>query len=182
MFTHVIKSLFSEAEAGEIVRQAREAGLAQASLVGGATHHDIRRAQIAWLDDEGPADWVMQRIMSAVAEANRETFHFRLEGFEERLQVAAYDEGEQGHFDWHSDMGGGPLAARRKLTIVAQLTRPEEYEGGELQLNPAGRPFAASREIGDAILFASFVLHRVAPVTSGLRHSLTCWVHGPEFT
>jgi len=182
MFTHVIKSLFSEAEAGEIVRLAREAGLAQASLVGGATHHDIRRAQIAWLDDEGPADWVMQRVMSAVAEANRETFHFRLEGFEERLQVAAYDEGEQGHFDWHSDMGGGPLAARRKLTIVAQLTRPEEYEGGELQLNPAGRPFAASREIGDAILFASFVLHRVAPVTSGLRHSLTCWVHGPEFT
>ena len=78
-------------------------------------------------------------------------------------------------------MGGGPLAARRKLTIVAQLTRSEEYEGGELQLNPAGQPFTASRGIGDAILFASFVLHRVTPVTSGLRHSLTCWVHGPEF-
>ena len=29
---------------------------------------------------------------------------------------------------------------------------------------------------------ASFVLHRVTPVTAGLRHSLTCWVHGPEFT
>ena len=182
MFTHVIKSLFSEEEAGEIVRLAREAGQSQASLVGGATHHDIRRAQIAWLDDEGPADWVMKRVMAAVAEANRETFNFRLEGFEERLQVAAYNETEQGHFDWHSDTGGGPLAARRKLTIVAQLTRPEEYEGGELQLNPTGRPFAASRDIGDAILFASFVLHRVTPVTKGLRHSLTCWVHGPEFT
>jgi PKHD-type hydroxylase len=182
MFVHVIKSLFSEAEAASIVSLAHDAGLSQASLVGGATHHDIRRAQIAWLDDEGSADWVMQRVMAAVAEANRETFHFQLEGFEERLQVAAYDANEEGHFDWHSDMGGGPLAARRKLTIVAQLTRSEQYEGGELQLNPAGRPFAASAGIGDAILFASFVLHRVTPVTAGLRHSLTCWVHGPEFT
>lgn len=182
MFVHVIKSLFSEAEAGEIISLAREAGQSQASLVGGAMHHNIRRAQIAWLDDQGSARWVMDRVVDAVAEANRGTFRFRLDGFDEKLQVATYDEREQGHFDWHSDMGGGPLAARRKLTIVAQLSKPDSHDGGELQLNPQGQPFSASRDIGDAIVFASFVLHRVTPVTRGERHSLTCWVHGPDLT
>ena len=180
MFTHVIKSLFSEIEAGEIIHLARKAGQSEASLVGGAMHHNIRRAQIAWLDDQGSANWVMNRVVDAVAEANRETFRFKLDGFDERLQVAAYDEQDRGHFDWHADIGGGPLAARRKLTIVAQLTRSDAYEGGELQLNPAGQPFSASRNVGDAIVFASFVLHRVTPVTRGERHSLTCWVHGPD--
>jgi hypothetical protein len=123
MFVHVIKSLFCEAEAGEIISLAGESGQAQASLVGGAMHHNIRRARISWLDDQGSAKWVMDRIVDAVAEANRDTFRFRLDGFDEKLQVASYDEREQGHFDWHSDTGGGPLAARRKLTIVAQLSR-----------------------------------------------------------
>jgi PKHD-type hydroxylase len=136
MFVHVIKSLFCEAEAGEIISLAGESGQAQASLVGGAMHHNIRRARISWLDDQGSAKWVMDRIVDAVAEANRDTFRFRLDGFDEKLQVASYDEHEQGHFDWHSDTGGGPLAARRKLTIVAQLSRPGSHDGGELQLNP----------------------------------------------
>lgn len=182
MFVHVIKSLFSKAEADGIIDLASNTDRSQASLVGGAMHHNIRRAQITWLDDRGPAKWVMDRVVDAVAEANRDTFRFRLDGFDEKLQVASYDEREQGHFDWHSDRGGGPLAARRKLTIVAQLSEPGTYEGGELQLNPAGQPVAASRQIGDAVVFASFVLHRVTPVTRGERHSLTCWVHGPDFT
>lgn len=182
MFVHVIRSLFSESEAGDVIRLAADAGTAQATLVGGAMHHNIRRAKIAWLDDEGSGRWVMQRIVDAVAEANRETFRFALDGFEEKLQVATYDERDRGHFDWHTDTGGGPLAARRKLTVVAQLSPPESHEGGELQLNPAGQPFAASRRTGDAVVFASFVLHRVTPVTKGERHSLTCWVHGPDFT
>lgn len=182
MFAHIIKSLFTEAETGEIIRLSSRSDRSAASLVGGAMHHNIRRASVAWLDDAGTAKWVMDRIVDAVAEANRASFGFRLDGFDEKLQVATYGANEQGHFDWHSDRGGGPLAARRKLTIVAQLSKPGTYEGGELQLNPAGQPFAASREIGDAIVFASFVLHRVTPVTRGERHSLTCWVHGPDFT
>ena len=34
---------------------------------------------------------------------------------------------------------------------------------------------------GTATLFPSYMLHRVTPVTEGIRHSLTVWAHGPAF-
>lgn len=180
MFTHSIPALFSKEEAREVIRLADEAQMAAGGLVGGL-HHNIRRAEIAWLDDTGTAAWVMERVVSAVAQANREHFDFAITDFGERLQVATYDESNAGHYDWHSDIGDGPIARRRKLTIVVQLSEPAGYQGGELQINLGGAVWAAERGIGDATLFASFMLHRVAPVTFGRRHSLTCWCHGPHF-
>lgn len=181
MFTHSIPALFSREETREIVRLADDAQAAAGGLVGGLQHNDIRRAQIAWLDDTGSAAWVMERIVSGVATANREQFDFAITEFGERLQVATYDESNAGHYDWHSDIGDGPIARRRKLTIVVQLTEPADYQGGELQINLGSALWSAERGIGDATLFASFMLHRVAPVSSGQRKSLTCWCHGPQF-
>ena len=65
--------------------------------------------------------------------------------------------------------------------MVIQLSEPDQYEGGQLQLNPAGNFVDAPMERGTAIFFPSFVLHRVAPTTAGLRYSLTQWVHGNPF-
>ena len=36
----------------------------------------------------------------------------------------------------------------------------------------------APRDLGGVIVFPSFVLHRVTPVTRGIRHSLNAWIHG----
>ena len=37
------------------------------------------------------------------------------------------------------------------------------------------------REVGTAIIFPSFMAHRVAPVTVGERRSLVAWACGPTF-
>lgn len=181
MFTHMLSSLFSKKEALEIIRLAEVAGQAQGGLVGGQRHDNIRRARISWLDDQGDASWVMQKVLQGVAEANRAAFQFDITDFKERLQVACYDETDSGHYDWHSDIGEGPLARQRKLTIVTQLSESEGYEGGSLEISEGGHARAASRAIGDATVFASFMLHRVRPVSTGKRYSLTCWCHGPAF-
>lgn len=39
----------------------------------------------------------------------------------------------------------------------------------------------AKRAQGGVIVFPAFLLHRVTPVTAGVRHSLTLWAHGPAF-
>ncbi|MHC5654560.1 2OG-Fe(II) oxygenase [Stappia sp.] len=181
MFTHSIPAVFSLREATEVIRLAEQAQAASGGLVGGLHHHNIRRAEIAWLDDTGSAAWVMERVVATVARANREHFDFDITDFGERLQVASYDESDAGHYDWHSDIGDGPIARRRKLTVVVQLSEAEGYAGGELQINLGGAIHTSDRGLGDATLFASFMLHRVAPVTRGRRHSLTCWCHGPAF-
>lgn len=172
-----VEALFAPDECDAILAAAD--GFEEAGLVGGRRNAHLRRARIAWLDDDRAPAWLLRRIVEAVAEANRRRFDFAVEGFDERIQIARYPAATEGHFDWHSDVGEGPLARRRKLTLVAQLSDPADYAGGRLELNPDGRPQEAPRARGDAVLFPSFVLHRVTPVTAGERASLTIWAHGP---
>ncbi|MGB8815593.1 MAG: 2OG-Fe(II) oxygenase [Paracoccaceae bacterium] len=156
--------------------QMRDAGLVKQTL-----DHDIRRADIAWLDDLAADGWLMDRLIGTVARANREGYSFDLNDFSESAQIARYGAERQGHFDWHSDIGAGALAAKRKLTIVVQLSDPAQYEGGTLELRPDSNIYQAARTRGTATIFPSFVLHRVTPVTIGTRWSLTLWAHGPAF-
>lgn len=78
-----------------------------------------------------------------------------------------------GFYDWHVDFGDGLIAARRKLTMVVQLSQADSYVGGDFETNADGVVRQASRQIGSALCFPGFVLHRVAPVTEGERYSLT---------
>lgn len=176
-----IPGALSPADCDAAVALAQAALFDDAGLVRGVTDGNIRRARIAWIEDEGPGAWLFRRVVETVAEANRAHFGFALSDFAERAQIAWYGADERGHFGWHADIGDGPLARRRKLTLVVQLSDPADYDGGILETNAQGWERAAPRGRGTAILFPSFTLHRVTPVTRGARYSLTTWVHGPAF-
>ncbi len=175
-----LNQAFSGSECARIIGLAQSEGLAAAGLVLGQSDTAIRSAQVAWLDDGGAADWVMQRVVDLVTEANR-AFGFDLADFAERMQVACYRASQHGHFDWHADSGFGPLAVKRKLTLVVQLSDPNDYHGGSLQTWAGNQPAIAMKSQGAATVFPAFALHRVTPVTQGERWSLTTWVHGPAF-
>ena len=182
MTPHIsLPAALSVAECDALIALIAAHHLKDAGLVRGTTAHTIRRAEIAWLDDIPAAAWVLDRMISLVAQANREAFQFDLSDFGESPQVARYTAEREGHFDWHSDIGAGQWAAKRKLTIVVQLSDPAEYEGGTLELRPDSNVTQAPRTRGTATIFPSFFLHRVTPVTSGTRWSLTLWSHGPSF-
>jgi len=59
----------------------------------------------------------------------------------------------------------------------------DEYEGGEFQINNSDEKDAETipTKKGRMILFPSFMIHRVAPVTKGKRKSVVVWVTGPKF-
>ena len=70
-----------------------------------------------------------------------------------------------------------------KLTLIFNLST-EPYEGGEFQTWPSDYINRNSNKFnnpGTAIMFKSHILHRVTPVTSGTRKSLTLFIHGPRF-
>jgi PKHD-type hydroxylase len=172
-------------ECDQIIHLVQAAQMRDAALAGGTTSHDLRRAEVAWLDDTPAAAWVMDRMIGLVASVNRDEFGFDLSEFGESAQVARYGAEREGHFDWHTDIAAGnwqaSWAAKRKLTIVVQLSDPSEYDGGALQLWPNSHVTDAPRLRGLATVFPSNVLHRVTPVTRGTRWSLTLWAHGPRF-
>jgi len=176
-----IPDAFSEAECLRILSLTEAAPAEEARLVGRQRDHNLRRADLVWVDDMPDAEWIMRRIVEVTARVNREVFGFDLEAFEESAQVATYRAEKAGHFDWHADIGDGPLAARRKLTLVVQLSDPADYAGGALEVMPSAQVHSAERAQGSATAFPAFLLHRVTPVTRGLRRSLTVWAHGPAF-
>jgi PKHD-type hydroxylase len=66
---------------------------------------------------------------------------------------------------------------------VILLTQPEvDFGGGEFQLNMSMErtPTIAPLVKGSVLLFPSFLLHKVCPVTWGVRKTLTTWVLGPK--
>jgi PKHD-type hydroxylase len=176
-----IPNIFTQQECETIVSAACSNDFSDGALVGGISADNTRRSRIFWLDEDGADAWVFQRILEAIARANRDHFAFRLEEFAEKMQVAWYGGEAGGFFDWHIDLGEGASAARRKLTTVVQLTDGASYSGGDLETNADGHVRAASREIGSGLLLPSFLLHRVTPVVRGERYSLVLWAHGPAF-
>ncbi|OWU85193.1 oxidoreductase [Oceanicola sp. 22II-s10i] len=178
---HSVPDAFSAAECDRLCALAEAAPSAEARLVGAQRDHNIRRADLVWLDDLPDTGWVMDRLIDVVRVANRDVFDFALTDFSESPQIASYGAEKAGHFDWHADIGDGRLAARRKLTLVVQLSEPGDYEGGVLEVMPTSAVLTARRERGTAALFPAFALHRVTPVTQGRRRSLTVWAHGPAF-
>jgi len=177
---HTVPAAFSAEECDRLAHLAALQPAAEARLVG-QRDHNMRRAELVWLDDVPGTGWVMDRLISVVAEANRTVFDFALTEFAESPQIARYGAERAGHFDWHSDIGDGAVAGRRKLTLVVQLSDPDDYEGGALEVMPAANLLTAPRTRGTAAIFPAFALHRVTPVTRGARASLTVWAHGPAF-
>lgn len=154
------------------------ARLSEAKVGTGQTTAEIRRSQVAFVDVE-KYQWLYQRMWQAALELNRKYFDVEITGFTERIQVARYDGSNQGFYTWHTDFAD--LAPQRKLSISVQLSRPEDYEGGDLELLFRGTPHKADRARGALTVFPSFVVHRVTPVTAGTRWSLVAWISGPRW-
>ena len=70
----------------------------------------------------------------------------------------------------------------RKLSFVVQLSDPDDYEGGNLQLlDENGKSYIAPRKRGTVVVFDSRTQHRVLKVKRGIRKSLVGWVVGPRW-
>lgn len=173
--------VFLPAECGAVTAMMTACPAKEAGLVDGAVDISIRQTAIQWLAETEETAWIYSRLTRVVAQANREAFNFAIAGFDEEAQISRYQDG--GFYDWHIDRGGkGPASRFRKLGVSIQLSPPTGYDGGDLELNPDGHVVTAPRTQGTAVVFPAYMLHRVTPVTSGVRHSLVIWAHGPDFT
>lgn len=178
---HTVSAAFSAVECDRILAQCTTVPAEDAKLVGQNQNHNIRRADLVWLDEVPDTGWVMDKIIDLIRIANRDIYDFDLREFSESVQVAHYDASREGHFDWHSDIGDGRIAAKRKLTLVTQLSEPDAYSGGALEVMPSTNAVTAQTARGTVTIFPSYMLHRVTPVTAGTRTSMTVWAHGPQF-
>jgi len=67
----------------------------------------------------------------------------------------------------------------RKLTALAILN--DNFEGGKFFIQNGHEKIYPPQEKGDIIVFPSFMLHGVEPVTKGKRFTVVTWLVGPYF-
>lgn len=153
--------------------------LTEGRLGAGNQAAEVRRSQVVFIEREGEYQWLYRRLWEAAQEMNRRFFCVDISGIEGNIQLARYDSSDQGFYSWHTDFAD--LAPRRKISITIQLSRSEDYEGGDLELLFHEQPYKVERARGALIAFPSFALHRVTPVTRGTRWSLVAWVTGTRW-
>ena len=156
---------------GEQIEQHR-------GITGGGDNSAVRDSYVSWLFPNEITGWIFERLTGVVLSVNEAFYKFDLDGFFQGLQFTKYTAPGQ-HYTWHCDRGA--RMGVRKLSLSLQLSDPDDYEGGDLQLKFGEEEQTASRERGMIALFPSWSLHRVTPVTKGTRYSLVAWVSGPPF-
>ena len=143
---------------------------------------DYRKSNVSWIDLREDSQWLYDKVGYIVRVLNGQFYRFDIFGFVEDFQFTIYEGEEGGHYDWHIDANpNGHNASPRKLSFVLQLSDPVDYEGGELQLMNSKDPLVIKKQKGFAVVFPSYMLHRVTPVTKGIRKSLVVWTAGPAF-
>ena len=172
---------FSDEQLNWLQQKAKEATTdAQVgSTIGGVVDANIRRSELNWLHKDRECAWVFERLASVASSLNADHFGFELTGFGEALQLTNYREEKQGNYTWHQDFGSAGIS--RKLSMVLQLSDPNEYEGGELQILTKKEPINIQKKRGLITVFPVWTLHQVTPVTKGTRQTLVTWVSGPAF-
>ena len=120
--------------------------------------------------------WIKEAIADAVVYVNKETYNFDLGKGEVQLNLLRYDLG--GHYRTHIDIGRLEPALRRKISFTLLLN--DSYEGGKLTFNIIPEMSQRNSEIGDMIIFPSYLEHKVEPITSGVRWSLVGWILGEK--
>lgn len=93
----------------------------------------------------------------------------------EIVQIITYREGN--YYKWHQDGSGNGY---RKLSFISILSPPNEYDGGELEIEGIELPEYAYDPLS-IIVFNPALKHRVKPITRGIRHSLVTWFKDKDF-
>ena len=130
--------------------------MGDSKLMGDALNKDKRNSQNVWVPT---THWLGGFMWHYIERANRENFLYDLRNIDdENMQYTQYGPGQ--FYTWHNDAGIAgaykPQAANnrvggreqdfvnentelvRKLSFVLQLSDPDDYEGGNLQLFDEG--------------------------------------------
>mgnify|MGYP003117950545 FL=1 len=173
--------LFSPKQCQMIIEAGRaeprhNASVGQANKGGGVVDTETRTSHISWIPFSKMPE--MYKDIEKTMKATNNN-HFGFDGMQitEMAQYTEYPSG--GFYDWHmdSDVNFAHEPTVRKISMTCLLSHESEFEGGELQLEKEKNKIKLVQ--GQAVFFASFLLHKVAPVTRGVRKSLVMWFGGP---
>jgi PKHD-type hydroxylase len=173
---------FSDEELDAIINYCDSVGTEIGATFGSRTRKEIEKDRVSNVKFHARSSetaWIFDKLNFVIQAANEQYYNFRLNGYYQ-FQYTTYD--PNGRYDWHTDMSFGQKfgeeAEPRKLSMSLLLN--DDFEGGKFEINSGKEEEADTVPMhkGRIVLFPSFMIHRVTPVTKGIRKSLVVWVLG----
>ncbi len=144
-------------------------------------NESIRKSRIKWVPQNNNWEWLYSKLANMITQANDDLWKFNITQMSEQIQYTEYHADAEGKYDWHLDIGTGG-ASKRKISITVQLSDASDYEGGDLEMWGANNNvITANRGKGNVFIFPSYMVHRVKPITKGIRKSFVLWVGGNHY-
>lgn len=140
---------------------------------------DTRKGQVMFARTNPPHTKLMVDLIHHVAVK----YNIAIKEGEIDWQFVKYDVGD--FFGNHRDsyptvFGMNDELGVRKLSLTVQLSEESDYEGGELRLeNDTSGAYHLNKEIGQGVVFPSWIRHEIKPITKGTRYALVAWQRGP---
>ncbi|NBV27405.1 2OG-Fe(II) oxygenase [bacterium] len=175
------ENVFSDDELKSIIDMCSNFKLEKGKIRNQINDENIRKSNINFFYKNENTSLIFNRFNYIIESINEEYFNFDLNGYE-MIQYSEYDSKELGEYKFHMDIDLDEISnGNRKISLTFLLN--DDFEGGEFQMNmdSSDIPITIPTEKNKAIIFPSFLIHRVAPVTRGVRKSLVIWVLGPKF-
>ena len=143
--------------------------LEEGKITGDKVDHSIRNTKIAWIHPNTETHWLFDRAIVIFSSS----LPF---GTLQSMQYTVYRGEDNSHYTWHRDIGTGDKIMRARVNVgIVQLSNPSDYVGGVLQLKHEDQIIDVMKTKGMVTTFPIDMLHRVTPVTSGIRKTLIMW-------
>lgn len=170
MFHH-LKGVFSNEQIQQLVALAQQASFVDGRKTnrGHAAKRNLQVDQDDPANDE-PAALIREGL------ARRPEVHAIVQP--KRMARATFARYEPGmEYGEHTDAAVFPSQPpmRSDVSCTVFLNDPDDYDGGELVARLGTEEFRVKGEAGDIVLYPSTTLHRVEPVTRGVRLVAVSW-------
>lgn len=184
-----MENSFSDEEINKIIKYCQENKKFTDGTVGGGNSDkslpklvkEVRDSKVKIFGHNSETSWIFKKLKNTIENVNDNFYNFDLIGFD-HFQYAEYDHiGSK--YNQHIDcfLGEKNVGMMRKLSLSLLLSDPEkDFDGGKLEVSTSEFHDMKQKK-GTIVLFPSFILHRVTPITRGNRKSIVVWVLGPKF-
>lgn len=182
---HLVYNCLSAEACDSIIQHCETKETKLATLNGVTDMTKILQKRFSYINFHNDEDVFIKSVIQEIDDLirhiiDRYSFDIKTPNY---FQYSTYT--EKGFFDWHCDLimdkPSDKKELMRKVSVVILLN--DDFTGGEFETNKGNPKFPTKHNLtkGDAIIFPSFVSHRVKPIVSGTRKSLVLWYGGADF-
>ena len=171
----LVVRILEDSEVRELVQQLSRATFVDGKLTASGPAREAKNNLQA--ERTGPEVTAIDQIVLGALSRNQALHSF---AFARQIMLPLFNRYEKGmEYGAHVDsavMGKGASQIRTDLSMTIFLSDPSSYDGGELALTSTLGEEEIKLDAGEAIVYPSTTLHRVTPVTRGVRLAAVTWI------